>query len=79
MSRRDRQIEALQVELEERVQERNQLQALLTAVLMKSGGEATVGNATLVAAMGDVYVNMQPHEDGGVVLRVLPLNEEEAS
>lgn len=72
MSRRQRLIEKLEAE-------RNELQALLVAMVMRAGGEATIGNATMTAACNGVALHLTQNDDGELHISTLIAEPHEAS
>lgn len=59
--------------------ERNELQALLVAMVIRAGGEATIGNATMTAACNGVGLHLSQNDDGELHISTFIADEQDAS
>ena len=77
---RTEKIKQLEEDIHQIAAERNELQALLVAMVIRAGGDCTIGNGTMQAACNGIALRLtQDDESGELRLRTYIADESEAS
>lgn len=80
MTLKTEQIKQLTEEIHQIAAERNELQALLVAMVIRAGGECTIGNGTMQAACNGIALRLTQDDDSGELrLRTYLADDSEAS